>query len=119
MTDAELTEVARIESQAENLPVSTTVVAGDDCPLKWYVKPDRRISHTDPDHCATAAVFMFIMMRRHKRKHEEAADDMLILKQIFNSSLICERERRTADRVDDGFVAQMRQEHRCCRREHD
>jgi hypothetical protein len=96
MTDAELTEVARIESQAENLPVSTTVVAGDDCPLKWYVKPAWRISHTDPDHCATAAVFMIIMMRRHNRKHEEAADDMLVLADLQQQSHL--RKRATHSR---------------------
>jgi hypothetical protein len=43
---------------------------------------------------------------------------MLILEQIFNSSLTCERKRRMIDRVDDGFIAQMRQEYGCSGCEH-
>jgi tRNA A-37 threonylcarbamoyl transferase component Bud32 len=51
------------------------------------------------------------MMGSHKRKLEQAADDMLILEQISNSSLMHERKERMMDRVDDGFVAQMNQEY--------
>jgi hypothetical protein len=117
MADAEFTEVTLTDTQAESLPLLATVVAGNDRPSNWYFKQAKQVSHTEPDGCARAAVFM--MMGRHKRKLEQAADDMLILEQIFNSSLTCERKRRMIDRVDDGFIAQMRQEYGCSRLEHD
>jgi hypothetical protein len=109
MTDAALTEVTLTDIQAESLPVSATVVAGDDRPSKWYFEQAKKVLHADPDHCAKISVFL--MMGRHKRKLEQAADDMLILEQIFNSSLTCKRKRRMIDRVDDGFIAQMRQDY--------
>jgi hypothetical protein len=115
MADAEVTEVSLTESQTESLPVSAAVAAGDDRPSKWYFEQAKQVLHTDPDHCAKISV---LMMGWHKRKLEQAADDMLILVQLFNSSLTCERKRRMIDRVDDGFIAQMRQDYGCSRREH-
>jgi hypothetical protein len=116
MADAALTEVTLTDIQAESLPLSATVVAGDDHPSNWYFKQAKQVLHADPDHCAKASVFM--MMGRHKRKLEQPADDMLILEQIFDSSLTCERKRRMIGRVDDGFIAQMRQEYGCSGCEH-